>query len=465
MGEDFKIKNRYVAVIGGSISGSEASYLLSNRGFKVVVFEMNSLPYGKIEDGLPNWHVQLRNRQMNEIDRKLNNPNILFVPNTKIGRDIKFTDLKNNWGFEAIILANGAWKDRELPVKDIEKFKDKELIYQNSFIHWFNHKHEFDFKGKNYFIQNNTIIIGGGLASLDVVKIVMIELVKKQLFIKKGIDIDLFQLEKEGIDKILDKYQLTLKELEVEKATLIYRRAAGDMPLKSPKDNTVESMKTAKLVSEKLLNKYQEKFLFNFIPQSVPVGFSEKYNKLTGVIFQKTEIKNGFVKPLKNSTFELNCHLLISAIGSIPEPIEGLPYEKGMLKLKSIGDIGVAEFNNVFAVGNAVTGKGNIQESKQHGSFATKLIIENHLKEDAMEKWLVNLNNNIKQKTSQQINTVIDEISVRSKFATSSESVMLKKIDNIYKDIQFQGYTDWIEKKIPIRLEEKIKNYVGYKCL
>ena len=65
-------KKHYIAVIGGSISGSEAANLLAQNGFKVVVFEMNKLPYGKIEDGLPSWHISLRDRQQKEIDKKLN---------------------------------------------------------------------------------------------------------------------------------------------------------------------------------------------------------------------------------------------------------------------------------------------------------------------------------------------------------------------------------------------------------
>ncbi len=124
-------KKHYIAVIGGSISGSEAANLLAKNGFKVVVFDMNALPYGKIEDGLPNWHINLRNRQIAEIDKKLDHPNIRYVPLTKIGRDIVFLDLINNWGFSAIILANGAWKDRYLPIANIDKFIDKELVIKN----------------------------------------------------------------------------------------------------------------------------------------------------------------------------------------------------------------------------------------------------------------------------------------------------------------------------------------------
>ena len=137
---DLKSKKHYIAIIGGSISGSEAAKVLADKGIRVVVFEMNNLPYGKIEDGLPCWHVGLRDKQEKNIDEKLDNENIRYVPKVQIGKDIPFKDLVEDWGFSAVILANGAWKDRPLPVENIEKFRGKELIYQNSLLYWFNHK-------------------------------------------------------------------------------------------------------------------------------------------------------------------------------------------------------------------------------------------------------------------------------------------------------------------------------------
>jgi NADPH-dependent glutamate synthase beta subunit-like oxidoreductase len=46
-----------VAVVGGATAGAEAAGMLAARGVTVVVFEQNPRPYGKIEDGLPRWHV------------------------------------------------------------------------------------------------------------------------------------------------------------------------------------------------------------------------------------------------------------------------------------------------------------------------------------------------------------------------------------------------------------------------
>ncbi len=449
MSENETFKKHYVAVIGGSIAGSEAANLLAESGFKVVVFEMNKLPYGKIEDGLPNWHVHLRDRQIKEIDRKLAHPNITFVPNTKIGKDIQFLDLLNNWGFSAIIIANGAWCDRRLTIPAIEQFLDKELVYQNPFIYWFNHKHEHDYNGHNYFLRNNTVVIGGGLASLDVVKIVMIELVKKQLYLDKGIDVDLFTLEKEGIPKVLAAHGITFEELNIGKAKLVYRRTAKYMPLKSPKDHTKESIEVAQKVSEKLLNKYLEKYAFEFIPLAIPVGFKEENGKLVAVV-----LESGRIIPVENSLFELETSMLIASIGSVPEQISGLNYEWGTLKMKEPEGYRVAGFNNVFAVGNAVTGRGNIQESKQHGKQMTEKIIDEHLTNDALETWLTNFNSQIMDDVEEQVLTISKQISKQQIQPIASIELMLHKVAEIHKNKSYTSYKNWVEKNMPIRLEQ-----------
>ena len=449
-------KKHYVAVIGGSISGSEAASLLAQNGFRVVVFDMNKLPYGKIEDGLPNWHINLRNRQISEIDKKLDKPNIRMVPNTKIGRDISFEDLVSNWGFSAIILANGAWQDRHLSIPGIEKFVDKELIYQNSFINWFNHKHEDNYTGKNYSIRDNVVVIGGGLSSLDMIKVVMIENVKKQLYKEKGIDIDLFTLEKKGIQKVLDEFNVTFESLNVRKAKLVYRRMAREMPLKSPKDETNASIEAAKSVSEKLLNKYLEKYLFEFIPLSIPVNYTEKDDKLTGIIFQNVTLLNGKIEPVKGSFVEIETDMLISSIGSIPEKMEGLQYNYSSLKMREEADYHVFGYDNVFAVGNAVTGRGNIRESKQHGKQMTALIIDKHLTEDAFEKWLINHNNQIVSEINDQMDSIVKEISELEIQPETIIQGILDKTDEIHKKIGFSNYTNWVEKNMPVRLEDTL---------
>src|SRR6202045_5271416 len=83
-----------VAVVGAATAGAEIARILAARGAQVVVIEQNPRPYGKIEDGLPRWHVKQRRDEYEEINRRLDHPNIAFVPGSRLGRDIDFEDLR-----------------------------------------------------------------------------------------------------------------------------------------------------------------------------------------------------------------------------------------------------------------------------------------------------------------------------------------------------------------------------------
>src|SRR5579863_10767139 len=97
-----------VAVVGAATSGSEIAHILAERDALVIVFEQNPRPYGKIEDGLPRWHVKQRKDEYEEINRRLDHPNIEYVPLTRLGIDISFEELRTAWGLSAIVLAHGA---------------------------------------------------------------------------------------------------------------------------------------------------------------------------------------------------------------------------------------------------------------------------------------------------------------------------------------------------------------------
>jgi len=148
-----------VAVIGGATAGAEVASRLAEAGIRVVVFEMNPRPYGKIEDGLPRWHHGLRHKEYETIGEKLSQAGVEYVPNTKIGRDIAFEALARDWGFSAVILANGAWRDRPLPVEGAEQYVGKGLIYQNPFIIWFNHFEETSYAGERYVPEDGALIV------------------------------------------------------------------------------------------------------------------------------------------------------------------------------------------------------------------------------------------------------------------------------------------------------------------
>jgi NADPH-dependent glutamate synthase beta subunit-like oxidoreductase len=94
-----------VAIVGGATAGAEAAGLLAERGVVSVVFEQNPRPYGKIEDGLPRWHVKLRRREYDTINERLARPEVLFVPRTKIGQDIDFRSVVEVFGLRSVLMS------------------------------------------------------------------------------------------------------------------------------------------------------------------------------------------------------------------------------------------------------------------------------------------------------------------------------------------------------------------------
>ena len=93
-----------IAIIGGATAGAEAADIFARQGILTVVFEQNARPYGKIEDGLPKWHVGLRAKEYQTIDRKLDQEHVHYVPGTTIGIDVELRELIEEWGFQSVML-------------------------------------------------------------------------------------------------------------------------------------------------------------------------------------------------------------------------------------------------------------------------------------------------------------------------------------------------------------------------
>ena len=72
--------------------------------------------------------------------------------------------------------------------------------------------------------------------------------------------------------------------------------------------------------------------------------------------------------------FERRGSYVVSSIGSIPEPIPGLP-TKGELIAFDDWDLGrIAAFPTLFGAGNVVTGKGNIVASRKHAAHVSEAV-------------------------------------------------------------------------------------------
>ena len=279
-----------MAVVGGAISGSVAAEILADHGVRVAVIEQNKRPYGKIEDGLPRWHVEQRKQEYARIDARMKKPGVYFVPCTRLGRDIRFRGTLRDWGFSAVILANGAWRDRDLGVPGADEYVDKGLVYQNPFIYWYNHKNEKDYSGPRYDTPDEALVVGGGLASIDVVKVLQIENYERALR-ARGIQINMHELEK-GIPAACKAHGVDPASLGVKGCLLIYRRREQDMPLAQPPDNaTPDQIAKTEIIRQKMLRLAQEKYLFRVQERSVATGLIVENGRVVGLKVADTQIE------------------------------------------------------------------------------------------------------------------------------------------------------------------------------
>jgi NADPH-dependent glutamate synthase beta subunit-like oxidoreductase len=446
--------HHFVAIFGGAVAGSEAAYQMAKRGFRVVVFDQNTLPYGKIEDGLPKWHEKLRDKEEGRINDKLSHPNVQFVPNARLGDNIDFEDIVKNWGFSAVMLATGAWKDRPLPVDGIDEYIDKGLYYQNPLVYWFNHYHEPTYQGQQFELTDDAMVIGGGLASLDVVKILMIESVQKALE-ERGHKVDMFTLDR-SISKVLDNLGYSLEDLGIKGCTLFYRRRDIDMPLSPLPTDTPEQLEKAQKVRKKIMDNFLSKYLFRFEPCWAPIDKVVEGDRLAGIVFQKTKIEDGKVVSIEGQQETFKAPLVISSIGSLPEKIPGIPERGSTFAVDEDDCCRLEGYSNVFALGNAVTGRGNIKESMIHGKEIALNVMDQHLEwqEQDFEDWLRVSENQIEQ----QVSNIADRINKQQFLPEELVQSIYHKIQALQQATGYNGrFMDWVEKNLPERLEDQLK--------
>jgi len=366
---------------------------------------------------------------------------------------VKLNDIINTWDFDAILLATGAWRDRSLPVPGIDDFVGKGFYYQNAYVHWFNHKHEPGYRNEQIEALDNAIIVGGGLASLDMAKIVMMETVLKALK-NHGIQIDLFTLEKRGIAETLNDLNLTMQQLNLQGCTLFYRRRTIDMPLSViPPDADSERINKAYESRKKILENFQNKYLFRFEELSFPVDKIVDNGNIAGLIFQKTKIQEGQIVPISGSEFEVRGSQVISSIGSIPEKIEGMPMRNNLFEVQNEETGQISGYENLYALGNAVTGRGNIRASSVHGKLVTEQLLKKQFawREEDYELLLKEGAREAKQKSEQLAEQI------QNKKLKSSEEILkiVKMITRLQKQKGYNGkFNDWVKKHLPVRLEQ-----------
>ena len=157
--------NKKVAVIGSGPAGLACADELNRYGHNVTVFERDDRIGGLLMYGIPN--MKLEKQLVERRVKLLSDEGIEFKTSVNIGKDITAEDLQRD--FDAIVLACGATKPRDLPIEGralngIHFAMDFLLKNTKSLL-------DSNFEDKNFInVQDkNVIVIGGGDTGTDCV--------------------------------------------------------------------------------------------------------------------------------------------------------------------------------------------------------------------------------------------------------------------------------------------------------
>jgi len=154
-----------VAVVGSGPAGLCAAAQLNKAGHTVTVFERADRPGGLLMYGIPNMKLDKEQVVLRRI-KQLEAEGITFICNTNVGGNYPANQLLQE--FDAVILATGATKPRDLP---IEGRQFKGVHFAMEFL-TANTKSVLDGKKNGSFISaagKDVVVIGGGDTGTDCV--------------------------------------------------------------------------------------------------------------------------------------------------------------------------------------------------------------------------------------------------------------------------------------------------------
>ena len=135
--------------------------------------------------------------------------------------------------------------------------------------------------------------------------------------------------------------------------------------------------------------------------------------------------------------------------------IQGIPANGQVFRVDEDDCCRLEGYDTVFALGNAVTGRGNIVESQKHSKSVSLEIMDEHLhwQEDDYQDWLRGTESGIRE----QVNAIADLVKRKQFMPTEVIEGILQKTEALQRKVGFDGdYPAWVKKNLPTRLEDML---------
>lgn len=320
-GEDKKYK---VAVIGSGPAGITCAAELAKLGYKVTMFESLHKPGGVLTYGIPEFRLPKDEVVKKEI-ANLESLGVEIKLNMVVGRTVTVDEILE--AYDAVFLGTGAG----LPVFMNIKGENLNGVYSaNEYLTRANlMKAYLEETATPIRIGKKVVVVGAGNVAMDAARTAR----------RFGADV-----------------------------TVVYRRENKDMPARR----------------EEIENAEEEGIKFEFLSNPVEICGDENgdVNKIICVKMQLGEPDESGRRsphPIENSEYEIECDLLIMALGTRPNPL--IKSTTKNLNVNSRGGVIVDENektskDKVYAGGDVVTGSATVIEAMGAGKKAAKAIDE-----------------------------------------------------------------------------------------
>ena len=299
-----------VGIIGGGPGGLTAAYYLAQMGHQVTVYEQRPKLGGMLRYGIPDYRLP---QEVLERDiEHILTTGINVITDVSIGRDVTMEDIQKS--YDAVYISIGAHNDKKI---GIEGEDAENVVCAVSLLRRIDEGNAPDFTGKRI------CVIGGGNVSMDATR--------------------------------------TAKRLGAESVTCVYRRRVDDMTA------------LAEEIEEAMAEGCQ------ILPLQAPARIEKDAEGRVAALWTVPQIigpygKDGRPKPIPADVpeFRIACDYVIVAIG---QAIDARPFEaigiktfKGMIQAEDTSS--VADVDNVFAGGDAVSGPATVIRAVAAGKVA-----------------------------------------------------------------------------------------------
>jgi len=323
-----------VACIGAGPSSLTVAGYLASLGIKVTVFEALHEVGGVLVYGIPEFRLP-KDIVRREVDA-MRDLGVEFKTNWVGGKAITVQELFDE-GYKAVFIGVGAGLPQFMHVPGENSIG---VFSANEYLTRVNLGRAYDFP--NYdtpiFKADHVCVVGGGNVAMDAAR--------------------------------------TALRLGAKKVSIVYRRTKAEMParLEELEHAIEEGVQLELLCSPLALNADENKRLVSMTVQNMKLGEADASGRCRPV-------------PIEGDTREIQCQLVVIAVGTKPNPIL-LEATKG-LALNKRGYIdanpetGETSIHNVFAGGDIVTGAATVISAMGAGRKAAKEIAKRLLGMDA----------------------------------------------------------------------------------